>query len=117
MDSATILALEEVWLQKSPTEEEMVIPLKNSTLGQCPKSEQVDWAISQQCWAVVREEKTGVVHSFLVNVEFKKNLNASCFFALIPRIGATKDIKEYRTISLFVGGVASHSLKFKMVTL
>ena len=47
---------------------------------------------------MVREEKTGVVHSFLVNVEFKKNLNASFFFPLIPRIGATKDIKEYRTI-------------------
>ena len=42
MDSATILALEEVWLQKSPTEEEKVITLKSSKLGQCPKSEQVD---------------------------------------------------------------------------
>ena len=89
---------------KDPFEEREVWEvIKGMDRDKAPGSDGFSMAFFQDCWGVVKGDFMVAFSEFHEQGKFVKSIN-SIFIALILKVYGTKDIKDFRPISL-VGGI------------
>jgi hypothetical protein len=89
---------------EDPFEEKEVWEVINGMdRDKAPGPDGFSMAFFQDCWGVIKGDFMAVFSEFYDRGEFVKSIN-STFIALIPKVHGTKDIKDFRPISL-VGGM------------
>lgn len=99
----TVTYEENEWLQRPFTETEGLQTIQQYDRDKAPGPDGYTLEIYKACWEILKEDLMQTIHNFHQRGVFEKAFNAT-FVALIPKKPGAVELKDFRPISLIVGG-------------
>ena len=92
------------WLDRPFEEAEIFDVIQNFNGEKSPGPNGFPMAFFHACWGILKPDLMAVFRHFFANKgKFEKSLNAT-FITLIPKKNAAIEVKDFRPISLVLGG-------------